>query len=148
MIPPPQLQNLNDLHERVSLYLTHSLKLVIISGQDTGQDQRSSHATHPLMLVEVCAKYGNNPSRTVGAVEHDKMSRIWKFYWKVVAKWPWRYRSRSHVIMHDTTFRHSWKWWERFNAIYIQENWQGRTSDFSLVQIDGFNCFYCDKRSE
>ena len=50
--------------------------------------------------------------------------------------------------MHDTTFLHSWKCWERFHVICIQENWLGRTSDFFLVQIDGYNCFYCDKRSE
>ena len=32
---------------------------------DIGQGQRSSHATHLLMLVIICAKYGKNPSKTV-----------------------------------------------------------------------------------
>ena len=30
-----------------------------------GQGQRSLHATHPLMLMMICAKYGKYPSRTV-----------------------------------------------------------------------------------
>ena len=34
-----------------------------------GQGQRSSHATHLLMLVIICTKYGKNPSRTVDATE-------------------------------------------------------------------------------
>ena len=33
--------------------------------EDIGQGQRSSYATHPLILVVICAKYGKNPSRTV-----------------------------------------------------------------------------------
>ena len=36
----------------------------------------------------------------------------------------------------------------RFNVICIQESWLGRTSDLSLVQVDGNNCFYRDKRPE
>ena len=32
-----------------------------------GQDQGSSHATHPLMLLIICTKYGKNPSWTVDA---------------------------------------------------------------------------------
>ena len=32
--------------------------------EDIGQGQRSSHATHPLMVVIICGKYGNNRSRT------------------------------------------------------------------------------------
>ena len=35
--------------------------------EDIGQDQRSSHATHLLMLVIICTKYGKNPSWTVDA---------------------------------------------------------------------------------
>ena len=35
--------------------------------EDIGQGQRSSHATHLLMLVIICTKYGKNPSRTVDA---------------------------------------------------------------------------------
>ena len=36
--------------------------------EDKGQGQRSFCATHPLMLVFVCAKYGNNLSRTICGV--------------------------------------------------------------------------------
>ena len=30
--------------------------------EDIGQGQGSSHATHPLMLLIICIKYGKNPS--------------------------------------------------------------------------------------
>ena len=40
-----------------------------------GQGQRSSHATHLLMLVINCTKYGKNPSRTVDATERTRFSR-------------------------------------------------------------------------
>ena len=43
--------------------------------EDIGQDQRSSHATHLLMLVIICAKCGKNPSRTVDATERTRFSR-------------------------------------------------------------------------
>ena len=43
--------------------------------EDIGQGQRSSHATHLLMLVIICAKYGKNPSRTVDATERTRFSR-------------------------------------------------------------------------
>ena len=33
--------------------------------EDIGQGQRSSHGTHPLMLLIICTKYGKNPSWTV-----------------------------------------------------------------------------------
>ena len=33
--------------------------------EDIGQGQRSSHATHPLMVLIICTKYGKNPSWTV-----------------------------------------------------------------------------------
>ena len=42
--------------------------------EDIGQGQRSSHATHLLMLVIICTKYGNNPSRTVDATEGTRFS--------------------------------------------------------------------------
>ena len=42
---------------------------------DIGQGQRSSHATHLLMLVIICTKYGKNPSRTVDATERTRFSR-------------------------------------------------------------------------
>ena len=43
--------------------------------EDIGQGQRSSHATHLLMLVIVCTKYGKTPSRTVDATERTWFSR-------------------------------------------------------------------------
>ena len=43
--------------------------------EDIGQGQRSSHATHLLMLVIICAKYGKNPSGTVDAIERTRFSR-------------------------------------------------------------------------
>ena len=43
--------------------------------EDIGQGQRSSHATHLLMLVIICIKYRKNPSRTVDATE-----RTW--FWR------------------------------------------------------------------
>ena len=43
--------------------------------EDPGQGQRSSHATHFLMLVIICTKYGKNPSRTVDATEWTRFSR-------------------------------------------------------------------------
>ena len=43
--------------------------------EDIGQGQRSSYATHLLMLVIICTKYGKNPSRTVDATERTRFSR-------------------------------------------------------------------------
>ena len=43
--------------------------------EDIGQGQSSSHATHLLMLVNVCTKYGKNSSRTVDATERTRFSR-------------------------------------------------------------------------
>ena len=43
--------------------------------EDIGQGQRSSHATHLLMLVVICTKYGKNPSRTADATERTRFSR-------------------------------------------------------------------------
>ena len=43
--------------------------------EDIGQGQRSSLATHLLMLVIICTKYGKNPSRTVDATERTRFSR-------------------------------------------------------------------------
>ena len=43
--------------------------------EDIGQVQRSSHATHLLMLVIICTKYGKNPSRIVDATERTRFSR-------------------------------------------------------------------------
>ena len=43
--------------------------------EDIGQGQRSSHATHLLMLVIICIIYGKNPSSTVDATERTRFSR-------------------------------------------------------------------------
>ena len=43
--------------------------------EDIGQGQRSSHATHLLMLMILCSTYGKNPSRTVDATERTRFSR-------------------------------------------------------------------------
>ena len=43
--------------------------------EDIGQGQRSSCATHLLMLLIICTKYGKNPSRTVDATERTWFSR-------------------------------------------------------------------------
>ena len=43
--------------------------------EDIGQGQRSWHATHLLMLVIICTKYGKNPCRTVDATEQTRFSR-------------------------------------------------------------------------
>ena len=42
---------------------------------DIGQGQRSSHATHLLMLVIICTKNGKNPSRIVDATKQTQFSR-------------------------------------------------------------------------
>ena len=43
--------------------------------EDIGQGQKSSNATHPLMLLMICTKYGKNPSRTGDATERTRFSR-------------------------------------------------------------------------
>ena len=43
--------------------------------EDIGQGQRSSHATHLLMLVIIRTKYGKTPSGTVDATERTQFSR-------------------------------------------------------------------------
>ena len=43
--------------------------------EDIGQGQRSSHATHLLMLVIICINYGENPSRTIDTTEQTRFSR-------------------------------------------------------------------------
>ena len=43
--------------------------------EDIGQGQRTSYATHLLMLVITCIKYGKNPSRTVDAIKRTRFSR-------------------------------------------------------------------------
>ena len=43
--------------------------------EDIGHGQRSSHATHLLMLAIICTKYGNNPYKTVDGTERTRFSR-------------------------------------------------------------------------
>ena len=43
--------------------------------EDISQGQRSSQATHLLMLVIICTKYGKNQSGTVDATERTQFSR-------------------------------------------------------------------------
>ena len=47
--------------------ITHTIESYRIPSQNEniGQGQRSLHATHPLMLKMICAKYGKNASRIV-----------------------------------------------------------------------------------
>ena len=40
--------------------------------EDIRQNQRSLRATHPIMLVIICAKYEKNSSRTVCAVDQKR----------------------------------------------------------------------------
>ena len=40
--------------------------------EEIGQGQGSSHATHPLMLLIICTKYGKNPSRAVDVIERTR----------------------------------------------------------------------------
>ena len=61
--------------------------------EDIGQGQRSSHATHLLMLVlyQIWKE----------SIQHCSRYRAETIF-KVKAKWPWKYRSRSKVITCDT----------------------------------------------
>ena len=59
-----------DTTERTRFFKSRSNDLEYI-----GQGQRSSHATHLLMIVIICAKYGKNPSGTVDATERPRFSR-------------------------------------------------------------------------
>ena len=62
-IPPPNKYGKNpsrtvDATERTRFSRSRPNDL-----EDIGQGQRSLYATHPLMLVIICAKYGKNPLR-------------------------------------------------------------------------------------
>ena len=56
--------------ERIRFSKTRSNDLA-----DIGQGQGPSHATHFLMLVIICTKYGKNPSRNVDATKQTRSSR-------------------------------------------------------------------------
>ena len=52
--------------------------------ENVGHGQRSLHATHPLMLMMICAKYGKNASRIVDffkvkAKKIEKFAKNWNF---------------------------------------------------------------------
>ena len=47
--------------------------------EDIDQGQRSLYATHPLILVIMCAKHGKNPSRTVDFFLKVKAEKFQKF---------------------------------------------------------------------
>ena len=99
MIPPPQLQKferspwenvkygknpfrtvsaVERTWEDVPYYGSFIANSWLNDLKDTGQGQKSSHATHTLILVinDRFVKYWKNPSTIVSAVEHDKMSHI------------------------------------------------------------------------
>ena len=47
--------------------------------EDIGHSQRSSYATHPLILMIICDKHGKNPSRTVDFFFKVKAEKFQKF---------------------------------------------------------------------
>ena len=54
----------------------------------------------PLMVVIICAKHGKNPSVDIT----DWTRHAGRTYFSsFMPEWPWRYRSRSKVIVHNTT---------------------------------------------
>ena len=59
-----------DATERTQFFKSRSNDL-----EDIGQSQRSSHATHLLMLLIVCTKYGKNPLGPVDVIERTRFSR-------------------------------------------------------------------------
>ena len=76
--------------------------------EDIGQGQRSSHATHLLMLVIICTKIWKESIKNCRCYREDTI-------FKVKAEWLWRYRSRSKVITCDTSSHasdHLYQIWE------------------------------------
>ena len=81
----PELEQLERLRSEDTprrLMITHTIECVESQVktrsndlEDIGQGQRSSHATHLLMLVIICIKYGKNPSRTIDATERTRFSK-------------------------------------------------------------------------
>ena len=78
-----QIERLRSEDTPRRLMITHTIELCWIPQvktrsndlEDKGQGQRSSHATHLLMLVIICTKYGKTPSGTVNATERTRFSR-------------------------------------------------------------------------
>ena len=62
-----QLERLRSEDTPRRLMITHTIESYRIPSQNEniGQGQRSLHATHPLMLIMICAKYGKTASRIV-----------------------------------------------------------------------------------
>ena len=51
------------------MYIIHTMGNIL---EVMGQDQRSLHATHPHMLVIICATLGNKPFRNVNVIERTR----------------------------------------------------------------------------
>ena len=76
--------------------------------EDISQGQRSSHATHLLMLVIICTNIWKESIQNCRRYRADTI-------FEVKVEWPWRYRSRSKVITCDTpshTSDHLYQIWK------------------------------------
>ena len=80
--------------------IAHTIESYRISSQNEniGQGQRSLNATHSLILVIICAKYGKNPSRTVDIFFQGQGRKILKICQK--AKFPNSEKKRNtwHIL--------------------------------------------------
>ena len=86
------------------------------------------------MIVITCAKYKKNPSRTVDATEWTRF-------------WPWRYRSRSKVIVCDTPSHgsdHLWLIWKESiqNCRCYRADTAGGTDGRTDGRTDGVKPIY------
>ena len=96
--------HVNNIHKKAMSQLNHL--------EDIGQGQRSLCAPHQLMLVMICAKYGNNPARSVHVAD-TRCALYVPYFSRFIAKswindledtrsrWKVRYRLRSTVIVCD-----------------------------------------------
>ena len=111
--------------------------------EDIGQGQRSSHATHHLMLVIICIKYGKNPSRTIDATERTRFSRSRPNDRGVTIRLATiRYISRytTHDMVHDgiqnQLIYYQWKIWKHCGMchqyFYIKTVILARNSEFEI----------------
>ena len=68
-----QLERLRSGDTPRRLMTTHTIESYRIPSQNenVGQGQRALHETHPLMLMMICAKYGNNASRIVDFFQYE-----------------------------------------------------------------------------
>ena len=84
------------------------------------------------MPVIICAQYEKNPSRIVRAVERAQdVPYFSSLFCKVMAEWPWRYRSRSKVIRCDTPSP------PKTVGVTEQTRNAGRTDGRTAGQMDG-----------